>query len=121
MNIPRIPTQTRPFLWGAAVGAIALAIVGFNWGGWMTGAKAETLAGARADEAIVSVLTPVCVSQFQKSVNASVSLAAMKKLDGWEQSDYVSKAGWATMPGTAAEPNHQVATACAEAINKLVM
>jgi hypothetical protein len=121
MNIPKIPTQTSPFLWGAAVGAIALAIVGFSWGGWMTGATAETLAGARADEAIVSALTPVCVSQFQRSVDAHASLAAMKKLDGWEQSDYVSKAGWATMPGTTAEPNRQVATACAEAINKLVM
>lgn len=121
MNVPKIPTQTRPFLWGAAAGAIALAIVGFNWGGWMTGAKAETLAGTRADEAIVSALTPVCVSQFQKSVNAPASLAAMKKLDGWEQGDYVTKAGWATMPGTTGEPNRQVATACAEAINKLVM
>ena len=26
----------RYVLWGAAAGAIALAIVGFNWGGWVT-------------------------------------------------------------------------------------
>ena len=121
MNILKIPTQATPFLWGAAVGAIALAIAGFSWGGWVTGAKAEILAGGRADEAIVLALTPVCVSQFQKSTDAPASLAAMKKLDGWEQSDYVTKAGWATMRGSTAEPNRQVATACAEAINKLVM
>ena len=31
----------KPALWGAAAGAIALAIVGFNWGGWVTGGTAE--------------------------------------------------------------------------------
>ena len=42
MNIPKLPTQTKPFLWGAVAGAIALAIVGFNWGGsGVTGATAE--------------------------------------------------------------------------------
>ena len=34
----------RSVLWGAAAGAIALAIVGFNWGGWVTAGAAETLA-----------------------------------------------------------------------------
>jgi hypothetical protein len=122
MNIPKISAQATPFLWGAAVGAIALAITGFSWGGWMTGAKAEVLAAGRADEAIVLALTPVCLSQFQKSANAPASRAAMKALNGWEQGDYVTKAGWATMPGsTTAEANPQVATACAEAIDRLVM
>ena len=27
----------RSVLWGAVAGAIALAIVGFSWGGWVTG------------------------------------------------------------------------------------
>jgi alpha/beta superfamily hydrolase len=121
MNIPKIPTQTSPFLWGAAVGAVALAIAGFSWGGWMTGTQAEALAGARADDAIISALTPVCVSRFQKSVNAPASLVEMKKLDSWERSEYVTKAGWATMPGTTAESNPRLATACADAIDKLVM
>ena len=31
----------QPALWGAACGAIALAIVGFNWGGWVTGGRRE--------------------------------------------------------------------------------
>ena len=121
MNIPKLPTQTRPFLWGAAVGAISLAIVGFSWGDWVTGATAEKLAGGRADQAIVSALTPICVAQFQTSANASASLAALKEIKSWEQGDYVGKSGWATMPGSTAEPNREVATACAEALNKLVL
>jgi hypothetical protein len=119
MNVPKLPTQTKPFLWGATVGAIALAIVGFNWGGWITGGTAEKLAGARADEATVAALTPICVAQFQKSAKAPVSLAALKEIKHWEQGDYVRNGGWATMPGSTAEPNRLVATACAEALNKL--
>ena len=41
MNIPKLPAKTSPFLWGALAGAIALAIVGFNWGGWVTGGTSE--------------------------------------------------------------------------------
>ena len=121
MNIPKLPAQTKPFLWGAVAGAVALAVVGFNWGGWVTGGTAERLAGGRADAAIVSALTPICVAQFQKSADASASLAALKATQSWEQGTYIGKGGWATMPGSTDEPNRQVATACAEALNKLAL
>ena len=119
MNIPKLPSETKPFLWGAAAGAIALAFVGFNWGGWVTGGTAEKLSGARADEAVVAALTPICVAQFQKSAKAPASLAVLKETKTWEQGDYVRNGGWATMPGSTAEPKRDVATACAEALNKL--
>ncbi|TAK84746.1 MAG: hypothetical protein EPO20_12950 [Betaproteobacteria bacterium] len=119
MKIPSLPVETKPFLWGVAAGAIALAFVGFNWGGWVTGSKAETLAGARADAALVSALTPICVAQFQKSPKVQASLAALKETKDWEKGEYVSKGGWATMPGSTAEPNRDVASACAEALGKL--
>ena len=121
MNIPKLPPETTPFVWGVAVGAISLAIVGFNWGGWVTGGTAEKLSEGRADEAIVSALSPVCVAQFRTSANARASLAALKELNSWEQGEYVGNRGWATMPGSTAEPNRLVATACAEALNKLVL
>lgn len=121
MDIPKLRTQTKPFLWGVALGAIALAIIGFNWGGWVTGATAEKLASGRADAAVVSALTPICVAQFQKAADAPAKLAALKEIDSWKQSDYVGKSGWATMPGSTAEPNSEVATACAEKLNKLVL
>lgn len=121
MNIPKLPTQTTPFLWGAAAGAIVLAIVGFNWGGWVTGGTAERLAAGRADEALVSALTPICVAQFHASANAPADLAALKDIKVWEQSGYVEKSGWATMPGSTAEPNREVASACARELNKLAL
>lgn len=119
MNLPKLPVETQPFLWGAVAGAVALAIVGFTWGGWVSGSTAEKLAAARAEVATVTALTPICVAQFQSSPRARVSLAALKEVKSWEQGEYVSKGGWATMPGSNAEPNREVAAACAEALTKL--
>jgi hypothetical protein len=125
MNIPKLPVTTEPFLWGAVSGAIALAIVGFTWGGWVSGGSAEKLAVARAEQATVASLVPICVSQFQaqKSPDAKGRLAALKATESWQQSEYVMKNGWATMPGSKAdaEPNRDVASGCAEALNKLAM
>lgn len=108
-----IARKTEPFLWGAAAGAAALAIVGFNWGGWTTGSTAEQLAVARADQAVIASLTPICVAQFRKDPKAKASLAAMSEIDSWQHAEYVSKGGWATMPGSSEDPNRGVASACA--------
>lgn len=118
MNIPSLPAQTTPFFWGAVTGAIALSIVGFSWGGWVSAGTAERLAAARADAATVTALSPICVTQFEASPKARASLAALKATNTWEQADYVRTGGWATMPGSN-EPNRDVAQACAEALMKL--
>jgi hypothetical protein len=119
MNVRKLSAQASPFLWGAASGAIALAIVGFNWGGWVTGGTAEKVAGARADSAILASLVPICVAQFEKSPEAKGRLAALREVKSWEQGGYVMSGGWATMPGSSGEPNRDVAAACAEALTKV--
>ena len=107
----------RPALWGAVAGAIALAIVGFSWGGWVTGGAAETLARNSAATAVVAALTPICVEKFQQAADASANLAEMKKATySWDQSKFVERGGWATMPG-GTEPNSAVAKACAETLS----
>ena len=119
MKIPKLPAETRPFLWGAAAGAIALAIVGFNWGGWMLGSSAEAAAAQRADTAVVAALAPICVAQFRSGAKAKASLAEMQEIDEWQRTEYVTRGGWATMPGSASdvEPNRDVASACAQALS----
>ena len=106
----------RPALWGALAGAIALAIVGFSWGGWVTGGTAETLARNSAATAVVAALAPICVEKFRQAADASTNLVEMKKATyAWDQSKFVEKGGWATMPGST-EPNSAVAKACAESL-----
>ena len=117
MNLPKLPADTSTFLWGAGVGAIAAAFIGFSWGGWMGKSSAERLASRRAETATLAALTPICVAQFNANPKAPAALVALKETKGFEQGDFVRHGGWATMPG-AAEPNREVAHACAEALVK---
>jgi hypothetical protein len=39
---------------GAAAGVVASIVIGFYWGGWMTGSTANRLAAERADTAVVA-------------------------------------------------------------------
>jgi hypothetical protein len=110
----QIPIEAKPALWGMAGGAVALAIVGFNWGGWITGGKAESAAQMRVDDAVVGVLAPVCVEKFQGAAEAPANLVALKKVDTWSQGEFVEKGGWAAVPGKhSSERLSAVAKACA--------
>lgn len=110
----KIPIETKPALWGIAGGAIALAIIGFSWGGWITGGKAEATSRMRVDDAVVVALAPVCVDKFQRAGDAPANLAELKKAETWSQGDFVEKGGWATVPGAhSAERVSAVAKACA--------
>jgi hypothetical protein len=110
----KIPVETKPALWGALGGAIATAIVGFQWGGWVTGGAAEADAAQRASAAVVVALAPMCVDKFQKASEMSTNLAALKKVDSWSQGEFVEKGGWATAPGKSSpELVSAVAKACA--------
>ena len=91
-----------------------MAIVGFTWGGWVTGGKAEADATQRANAAVVVALTPICVEKFKHSAEVSTNLAALKKVDSWSQGAFVEKGGWATVPGSNSPAQvSAVASACA--------
>ena len=110
----KIPVETKPVLWGMAGGAIAATIVGFSWGGWVTGGRAETDAMQRANAAVVVALAPVCAERFQRAADATANLDALKKVDSWSQGDFIEKGGWATTPGSkASDQLSAVAKACA--------
>jgi alpha/beta superfamily hydrolase len=110
----KLPAATKPVLWGIAGGAVALAIVGFSWGGWVTGSKAEATASQRANAAVVGVLAPVCVEKFQLASDASANLVALKKVESWSQGDFIEKGGWAKVAGSnPPEQVSAVAKACA--------
>ena len=110
----KLPVETKPVLWGVAGGAVALAIVGFTWGGWVTGGRYAADGAQRANAAVVSALAPICADRFQRMPDASQNLVALKKVDSWSQGAFMEKGGWATMPGSIPpEQMSQVAKACA--------
>ena len=108
-----LPENTKAYVWGAAVGAVALAVVGFSWGGWMTGGGASKQAASRAHDAVVAALTPLCVQSFRAQPDATAKTAELVKVSTWERGTMVEKGGFANAPGTTTA-NSDVARACAE-------
>ena len=108
----------KPALWGAVVGAAALAIVGFNWGNWYTGGSAKAMADDKAREAVISVLAPICADQFKKGTDVTAQHLALKKESTWSRGAFIEKGGWATLPGQKASTSG-VAPACAEMLDKM--
>jgi hypothetical protein len=111
----QLPVWTKPALYGAVVGAVALAAVGFTWGGWTTSGAAQDLARKESLAAITAVLTPYCVERSQTDPNAEALLAELKAASSFNRRGIVEKAGWATPLG-ADKPDRELAQACQQAI-----
>jgi dienelactone hydrolase len=109
------PEWLKPGLYGAAVGAVAIAIVGFSWGGWVTGGTAGKMASTQARLEVVAALTPICVEQSSQDPQVVATLAQLKDASSYQRRDLLMKTGWATMPGSS-EPDRNVASACMESL-----
>ena len=105
-------------LQGAALGAIAVMVVGFNWGGW----SLESTSAKRADDssraAVIAALAPICVDKFQHSADVTANFVELKKMASYAQGSFVEKGGWATPPGSD-KANSAVAQACATMLGNL--
>ncbi len=110
--------KIQPALWGAVGGGIVLAIIGFTWGGWVTGSTAQSMASELAQKAVVARLAPICVEQFNQDSEKDQKLKKLKETTSWERDDYVEKQGWATMPGEK-NADSKVAAKCAELLVEL--
>jgi hypothetical protein len=110
--------SVKRLLQGAAVGAVATMIIGFYWGGWVTGGTANDMTQRSTKAAVVAALSPICVDRFQRSAEAAVNLVELKKVASYQQGSFIEKGGWATMPGSDAS-NSAVAGACANMLSNL--
>ena len=105
------PTKTLLF-WSCVGSMVLTMIVGFSWGGWVTGGTARQTAETTATDAVVRRLAPICVVQSTRDMGKGAKLVALKDESSWQRGEYVGKQGWATMPGEQ-EPDRRVAEACA--------
>jgi hypothetical protein len=103
-------------LWGAVGGAIVLAIVGFNWGGWVTGGAAQAIAKEVAASAVADRLGTICLAQFNRDKAKDQNLKAMKDKDVWDRGRFIETQSWAIMPGDD-KPESGVADACAKQLS----
>jgi hypothetical protein len=97
----KISPNVKPALWGMVGGAIALAIVGFSWGGWVTSSTATAMADKQASVEVANALAPICLSQFNQQAGAEGKLVELKAIkSSYEQASFIEKSGAATMPGS---------------------
>jgi hypothetical protein len=99
--------------WSAMAAVIATMIVGFTWGGWVTGGTARAMAQTQADDAVVNRLAPICVIQSGLDPNKAEKLKELTALSGYERGEFLKKVGWSKMPGEA-ESDSRVSEACAK-------
>lgn len=100
---------------GAVVGALVL---GFTWGGWVTGGTADEMARRAGLDAQAELAATVCVHQFTQGGDARAQLASLKDVSSYRRSRFVEEGGWATMPG-AERPLRNVGRVCAERLLEL--
>jgi len=91
----QIPSWISPALTGAAVGAAALAIVGFSFGGWVTAGTA----GASVRDARTQLAAKFCVNKFAAGPDAVAQFAKLKETKSWERDELIEEGGWASFPG----------------------
>jgi hypothetical protein len=120
MDLPAIlkGESIARLLQGTAFGAIAAMIIGFNWGGWILESTAAKQSEEGATSAVVALLAPLCVDNFQSASDASSNLEEFKKQSSYKRTSFVEKGGWANLPGSD-KASKGVAKACASLLNDL--
>ena len=71
------PTKVVWF-WSCVGAAVLTMIVGFTWGGWVTGGTADEMVEAASEQAVAELAAGICVDRFLAATDAGTKLAALK-------------------------------------------
>ena len=116
----RLPEWTKPGIWGAVVGGVATAIIGFSYMGWSTAGTADKMAQTRAETAVVAALVPFCAAKAQQDTDPGKLVKFRAETSSYSRSDIVRASGWATLPGMTA-PDYALAQACSEKLQTVAL
>ena len=108
------PSKSMWF-WSMAACAAATMVIGFAWGGWVTGGTATRMAEAAAADARAQLAAAVCVTRFEDSKDAAAQLAALKDAYSYQRRGLIEAKGWTTLPGNE-NPISGAADLCADRI-----
>lgn len=111
------PEWFKPGVYGALLGAATLAIVGFSWGGWVTGGTPQDRAEELSHETLTAGMVPACLDMALRDPQRLVKLETIRAASRYQQRDALMEAGWATVPG-ADGPDRDIAQACLAAIDQ---
>ena len=109
------PEWLKPGIYGAVIGAVFVGIVGFSWGGWMTGGGANKMASAMSHDNVITALVPICLDVSRADPDRIGQLATIRAASTYKRREALMDTGWATVPGSDA-PDRDLAEACLAAL-----
>jgi hypothetical protein len=75
-------------------------VIGFTWGGWMTGSASQAQAKTAGEVARSELASAICIERFTAALDAAAQLTALKALpDGFKKREFIEAGSWAVMPG----------------------
>jgi hypothetical protein len=98
---------SKTVLFWACVGSVILAtVIGFSWGGWVTGGTARAMADKSAAQARQQLIAGVCVDRFMAAPDAGNQLTTLREMtSAYTRGKFVQDGGWAVIPvSSGAEP-----------------
>jgi hypothetical protein len=112
------PSKTMLF-WSCAGSVVVALVVGFTWGGWVTGGTARDMAETAGDDSRYELASVICVEKFLAAPDAQGQLAELKAIDSsYRQRQFIEAGGWAVMPNKD-EAARQAADLCAKVLANL--
>lgn len=111
----KLPEWTGPALWGALAGGVALAIIGFNWGGWVIGGTASKMLEKSSVAAVAEAFTPYCLAASEAYPLSAGVMAELEKVSGYNKRSILEKSGWA-IPLGAEKSNKESVISCLTAL-----
>ena len=115
--------------WACAGSVIAATVVGFSWGGWVTGGSAQEMAENSAAQARQELAAVVCVDRFMAAPDSGVQLTALQEITtSRAQGKFVEDGGWAIIVPASSPTDYKAradhresAGLCAEELAKREM
>ena len=112
------PSKTMLF-WSCAGSVVVALVVGFTWGGWVTGGTARGMAETAGETSRYDLASVVCVERFLAAPDARAQLTELKAIDStYRQRQFIEEGGWAIMPDMD-EAARQAADLCARVLANL--
>jgi hypothetical protein len=109
------PSKTMLF-WACVAAVIATIVVGFSWGGWVTGGTSRAEAATAGNVARGDLASAICVERFKAAPDAAAKLVEFKTItESYKKRQFVEAGGWATMPGQTT-PDRLAVQGCTTAL-----
>src|SRR5919106_2565336 len=111
---------SKSMLFWSCAGSVAVAlIIGFTWGGWVTGGTARDMAQSAGDKSRYELASVICADKFMAAANAKAQLTELKAIESsYAQRQFIDAGGWAIMPGQE-KAARQAAELCAKVLDNL--